>query len=76
MSFRIRDGKSKKALIRYIRQNPKQRLFQCITNFTKEELGEDINNISAAIYYSINESGEVKAKYIDTFFWECDEKLK
>lgn len=62
----VRDEKSKKALIKYIKHCPHQRLFQCITNFVAEELGEDI----LSVYVATSDG------YEDTFFWECDEKLE
>lgn len=72
MSFRgfVRDKRSKKALIRYIKRSPQQRLFQCITNFTKENIDSEIRSVFAG-----KDKGEW-GEYEDTFFWECDEKIR
>lgn len=73
----IRDKQSKKALIKYLKRGKEQRLFQCITNFVKENLDSEIHSIYVG-KYNTNElaNRETKASYEDMFFWECDEKLK
>lgn len=72
----VRDKKSKKALIRYIKRQKGQRLFQCITNFTKENLDSSIDSVYVGVHSRDLVNKRAKAKYEDTFFWECDEKLK
>lgn len=73
----VRDKQSKKALIKYLKRGKEQRLFQCITNFVKENLDSKIHSVYVG-KYDMDElvNREAKASYEDTFFWECDEKLK
>lgn len=66
----LRDRQSKKALIRYMKRNPSQRLSQCIINFMKEEMDTDFDSL-----YAGKQIGN-KSRYEDIFYWECDEKLR
>lgn len=62
----VRDKKTKKAFIRYLKQYKGMRLFQAVFNFTNEFLDDDTIKILA----------DKKTSIEDTFYWECDEKIK
>lgn len=62
----VRDKKTKKAFIRYLKQYKGMRFYQAVFNFTNEFLDDDTVKILADKQTSIE----------DTFYWECDEKIK
>lgn len=70
----IKDKKTKKEFVRYLRNCKSQRFFQAVVNFTKENLDSDIKSIYAG-KDTVSMMGKIGNKYEDTFFWECDDKL-
>ena len=67
MKFKVRDKKTKKAFIKYLKNNPEQRFFQAVRNFTLENL----NPRSTFICSSYSQK-----HFEDTFDWECDLMLE
>ena len=70
----VKDRKTKKEFVQFLKKYKTMRFFQAVTNFTKENLDSDINSVYVG-KSSVSKDGEVGDKYEDTFFWECDEKL-
>ena len=67
MQSDIRDKETKDKFIEYLQNNPEQRFFQAVRNFTLENL----NKYSSFI---CSTSGD--GSFEDTFNWECDEMLE
>ena len=63
----MRDRKTKEQFVQYLNDNPEQRFFQAVRNFTLENL----NKYSSFI---CSTSGD--GSFEDTFNWECDEMLE
>lgn len=61
-----RDKKTKKAFIRYLKRYKGMRFYQAVLNFTNEFLDDSTVKILA----------DKKTAMEDTFYWECDEKIK
>lgn len=62
----VRDKKTKKAFIRYLKRYKDMRFYQAVLNFTSEFLDDSTAKILA----------DKKTTMEDTFYWECDEKIK
>lgn len=67
--MKIRDEKTRKLFIQYLEENPEQRFFQAVRNFTFQYISQAYR--IEACYYK-KEGDERK----DTYYWECDEMLK
>ena len=67
MSEQMRDRKTKEQFIKYLNDNPEQRFFQAIRNFTLENLNK---------YSSFICSTTGDGSFEDTFNWECDKMLE
>jgi hypothetical protein len=67
MQSDIRDKETKDRFIEYLQNNPEQRFFQAVRNFTLENL----NKYSSFI---CSTSGD--GSFEDTFNWECDKMLE
>ena len=63
----MRDRKTKEQFIKYLNDNPEQRFFQAIRNFTLENLNK---------YSSFICSTTGDGSFEDTFNWECDKMLE
>lgn len=63
----MRDRKTKEQIVQYLNENPEQRFFQAVRNFTLENL----NKYSSFI---CSTSGD--GSFEDTFYCECDEMLE
>lgn len=61
-----RDSKTKALFIQYLKDHKSERFFQAIRNFTNENI-EKTN----FIHHSVDNQ-----TFNDTFYWECDSKLK
>lgn len=66
-----RDINTKTAFVLYLQKHADERFFQAVRNFTRMYLEEDITHIMAARLI-----GNDYGPSADTFYWECDEKLK
>lgn len=67
MQSDIRDKETKDKFIEYLQNNPEQRFFQAVRNFTSENL----NKYSSFI---CSTSGD--GSFEDTFYWKCDKMLE
>ena len=63
----MRDRKTKEQFVQYLNENPEQRFFQAIRNFTLENLNK---------YSSFICSTTGDGSFEDTFNWECDKMLE
>lgn len=63
----MRDRKTKEQFVQYLNENPEQRFFQAIRNFTLENL----NKYSLFICSTTGDGS-----FEDTFNWECDKMLE
>lgn len=63
----MRDRKTKEQFVQYLNENPEQRFFQAIRNFTLENLNK---------YSSFICSITCDGSFEDTFNWECDKMLE
>lgn len=67
MSSNIRDKNTKELFIEYLKNNPEQRFFQSVRNFTLENLSRYARFICAS---------SERSTFEDTFNWECDKMLE
>lgn len=68
--MKIRDEKTRKLFIQYLEDNPSERFFQAVLNFTYSYLDEKVDRVCC-------HRSHRKAEWCDdTFDWECDEMLE
>ena len=71
----MRDRKTKEQFVQYLNENPEQRFFQAIRNFTRHYLNTNDTGIENP--FIIASDLPPKALYEeDTFHWECDKMLE
>lgn len=69
----VRDINTKTAFVLYLHENPDDRFFQAVRNFSRLYLDGNIGYILAG---PTGEQKEGDDLYADTFYWECDEMLR
>lgn len=70
-----RDKMTKWKFFEYLQFHKDERFLQAVRNFIKEYIDDDANFLFVS-KHSLEDYIRHYDKFYDTFYWECDEKLK